>query len=75
MAADSCWMSARSSATVWERKVSDVGSTESGDWRTLQALMPLMRAATQLRLVLVDVRDPRRTLQIVINHRLREKTC
>ena len=41
--------------------------------RTLQALMPLMRAATQLRLVLVDVRDPRRTLQIVINHRLREK--
>ena len=31
MAADSCWTSARSSATVCERKVSDVGSTESGE--------------------------------------------
>ena len=31
MAADSCWMSARSSATVCGWKVSDVGSTVWGD--------------------------------------------
>ena len=31
MAADSCWMSARSSATVCRWKVSDVGSTIWGD--------------------------------------------
>lgn len=55
MAADSCWMSARSSATVCGWKVSDVGLTVWGrPGQTLEALMPLMRAATRLRQVLID---------------------
>lgn len=69
MAADSCLIRARSSATVWRAEMSTAAGHLIGlcTRLTLHARMPLMRAVLQVSGT-VSWRSGRRTLKVMVGH-------